>query len=224
VVDVLAQLRNEVIQFGIDLDECRSLTTDCDPGWNWNGWHGMRLLGMKRDLSVSLSAANVYILVVLIPTLVLLVIPYTAMWGLDSFFDGLYRFAAWGSFLPVILIGVPIHELIHGLTWVWVGKISFGELQFGVRALTPYAHCKVPITAQAYRIGGLMPALLLGMLPYAIGLISGKGWFTSLGLVFIFAAGGDLLVLWTLRGVSGKAWVEDHPSRVGCYVMEEKSG
>ena len=179
---------------------------------------------MKRDLSISFGAANVYMLVILIPMMALLIFPFTALWGLDNFFEGLYRFADWSSFLPVILIGVPMHELIHGLTWVWLGKISFGELHFGVRALTPYTQCKVPIPVQAYRIGALMPALLLGLLPYGIGLIGGKGWFTSFGLVFTFAAGGDLLVLWTLRGVSGKGWVEDHPSRVGCYVMEEKSG
>ena len=34
------------------------------------------------------------------------------------------------------------------------------------------------------------------------------------------AAGGDWLVLWLLRGVSPGAFVEDHPTRAGCYVLE----
>jgi hypothetical protein len=176
---------------------------------------------MKRDLSIPLSTATVYILLFLVPMMALLILPYNAIWGLESLLDGMYRFADWPSFLFVILIGVPLHELIHALAWMWFGRISLKEIRFGVKALTPYAHCKVPIRARAYRIGAFMPAFLLGFLPYAIGLIGGDGWFTSFGLVFIFAAGGDLLVLWALRGVDGEAWVEDHPSRAGCYVMDE---
>ena len=98
---------------------------------------------MKKDLSISLSAASVYILLLLIPMMALLIIPYTAIWGLESFLAGLYRFASWPSFLLVILIGVPLHELIHALAWMGFGKISLREIQFGVKALTPYAHCKI---------------------------------------------------------------------------------
>ena len=187
----------------------------------------MRFVGKqdgKRDRSISIGAATVYMLVLLIPLMVLLVIPYNAIWGLDSFLNGVVRFLDWESFLLAILIGVPAHELIHGLAWAWFGKIPFREIKFGLKALTPYAHCKVPIQARAYRIGGLMPLLLLGVLPYAIGLISGNGWFLSFGLIYILAAGGDLLVLWTLRGIHGEAWVMDHPSRAGCYVMEGERG
>jgi hypothetical protein len=170
-----------------------------------------------------MTAATVYILILLIPLMALLILPYDALWGLEKFFMGLQRFMDWSSFLPAIIIGVPAHELIHGLSWMWFGRISIQEIKFGFKALTPYAHCKVPIRARAYRVGAFMPALLLGILPYGIGLISGSGWFTSFGLVYILAAGGDLLVLWILRGVSGEAWVEDHPYRAGCYVMEENN-
>jgi hypothetical protein len=176
---------------------------------------------MKKDLSISMSAATVYILLMLIPLMVLLMIPFNAIWGMNTFFVGLEKFMDWPSFLPVILIGVPAHELIHGLSWVWFGKIPFRDIKFGLKALTPYAHCKVPMRARAYRFGAVMPAFLLGILPYVVGLVTGSGWFTSFGLVYILAAGGDLLVLWTLRSVSGEVWVEDHPSRAGCYIMED---
>jgi hypothetical protein len=33
-------------------------------------------------------------------------------------------------------------------------------------------------------------------------------------------AGGDLIVVWTIRGVPGRARVLDHPSRVGCRVLD----
>jgi hypothetical protein len=176
---------------------------------------------VKRDHSISIGSATVYILILLIPLMVLLIFPYTAMWGLDNFLNSLIQFMDWSSFVPAILIGVIVHELIHGFAWALFGKVPFRKIQFGLKALTPYAHCRVPIRAQAYRMGAVMPTLLLGILPYVIGLTSGAGWFTVLGLVYIFAGGGDLLVLWTLRGVDGESWVMDHPSRAGCYVLEE---
>lgn len=179
---------------------------------------------MKRDLSVSMTTASLYMLVVMVPLMLLLVLLYCGVWGSDRFFAGLYRFMDWDSILPALLIGVPAHELIHGLAWVWFGKISIKDIKFGLKSLAPYTHCKVPIRAKAYRMGAFMPVLLLGVLPYTIGLLAGNGWLPAFGLVYILAAGGDLLVLWILRGVDGQALVEDHPSQAGCYVMEKNSG
>jgi hypothetical protein len=175
---------------------------------------------MKRDLSISLTTASLYMLVVMVPLMLLLVLLYCAIWGSDRFFTDLYRFMGWDSLLPVLLVGVPVHELIHGISWVWFGKISIRDVRFGLKTLTPYTHCKVPIRAKAYRMGAFMPGLILGILPYVIGLMVGDGWIADFGLLYILAAGGDLLVLWILRGVNSYAWVEDHPSRAGCYVMD----
>jgi hypothetical protein len=34
------------------------------------------------------------------------------------------------------------------------------------------------------------------------------------------AAGGDLMVLWLIRGVRRGQFVQDHPTQVGCYLIE----
>ena len=175
---------------------------------------------MKSDRSMSIGSASLFTLVIVLPTMVLLVVLYAAIWGSGNFFNALNRFLDWSSLLPVLIIGVPVHEGIHALSWLWLGKITKKDIRFGVKSLTPYTHCEVPIRASAYRGGAIMPALILGVLPYVIGLGTGLGWFTSFGLMYIFAAGGDLLILWILRGVKGEAMVEDHPLRVGCYVFE----
>jgi hypothetical protein len=175
---------------------------------------------MKRDLSISMTTASLYMLVAMVPLMLLLVLLYCAVWGSDMFVADLYRFMGWESLLPVLLIGVPVHELIHGIGWVLFGKISIRDVRFGLKSLTPYTHCKVPIRAKAYRMGAFMPGLMLGILPYVIGIMVGNGWIMAFGLLYILAAGGDLLVLWILRDVNREAWVEDHPSRAGCYVME----
>jgi len=169
---------------------------------------------------MSIAAASSFTLLFVLPALVLLVILYGAIWGIDRFFEGVSRFLDWKSIIPVLLLGVPAHEAIHGLTWLWLGRIPKEDIKFGIRSLTPYTHCEVPMPASIYRAGAIMPGLILGLIPYSIGLVTGSSWHISFGLVYIFAAGGDILILWILRGVKAETRVEDHPSRVGCYVYE----
>lgn len=72
----------------------------------------------------------------------------------------------------------------------------------------------------AYRLGGLMPGLVLGLILYALSLILGNGTLLLFGVIHTLAAGGDCLVLWLLRGVRPGALVEDHLTRAGSYVLE----
>lgn len=65
-----------------------------------------------------------------------------------------------------------------------------------------------------------MPLLALGILQALIGIGIGNGWIMLFGFLFTIGAGGDMLVLWLLRGVKAGQLVEDHPSRVGCYLIE----
>jgi hypothetical protein len=179
----------------------------------------------KKDLSISISQAYVYMLAFVVPLIAVLSVLFVLAWGLVAFFDGLSSFARLSSAIPSLVIGVPLHELIHGLSWAYFGKRPIKDIKFGFQlsSLTPYAHSKVPLPARAYRIGALMPALVLGVLPYALGLATGMGWFTIFGLLYIFAAGGDLVVYWLIRKVDGETLVEDHPSRAGCYVLVGES-
>ena len=59
-----------------------------------------------------------------------------------------------------------------------------------------------------------MPALLLGLLPAIVALFTGSGWLLVFGLIFTIAAGGDMVILWTLRRVPGNICArEAKPSR-----------
>jgi len=174
----------------------------------------------KLDRSVSVAEANLKMLGIALPLILLLCLAYAGVWGLASLLNGLMAFARPVSLLASLFLGVPSHELIHGLSWAVFGRRPLRDVKFGfqLRSLTPYAHLRVPLPARAYRLGALMPALLLGFVPYLAGLALGNGWLLSFGLLYVFAAGGDLLVLWLLRDIPGGAWVEDHPSRAGCLV------
>ncbi|KXK15545.1 MAG: hypothetical protein UZ14_CFX002000566 [Chloroflexi bacterium OLB14] len=178
----------------------------------------------KTDLSVSMLKANLYTLLFALPIGFLLSWFYVARWGFEnltlgfaSFFTNLFYF------LITFVFGIVTHEVIHAVTWMIAGKKPFSAIKFGFlwTSLTPYAHCKEPLKVNAYRIGTAMPAILLGLLPSLVAILNGNSWLIIFGVIFVIAAGGDMLILWLLRNVEKNKFVEDHPTQAGCYVLDE---
>ena len=134
-------------------------------------------------------------------------------------------FGSFWLFLSVVAVGVVVHEGLHGLAWRWASGLPWSAFTFGFqwKTLTPYAHASQPMPARAYRLGAAAPGVLIGLLPAAVGLLAGWGMAFSFGLFFTFAAGGDVLILWLLRGVAPETLVEDHPTRAGCLVHHDAS-
>ncbi len=179
------------------------------------------LLFTRRDISISIGAANLYGLLI-VPLLLLIALPYALIWGYGTLRDGLSEFFRLPVFLPTLVLGTVEHELIHGLSWAYVGRKPWKSIKLGfhARTLTPYAHCREPLEVRAYRISALMPCLILGIIPIVIATLTGHQWLMWFGLFFTLAAAGDLVVVWSIRGVEPGKLVQDHPSRVGCYILE----
>jgi hypothetical protein len=175
----------------------------------------------KRDLSISMARANVIVMFITIPVVLLQFAIFILLRGIENLEP------AWNAVLliVVVLLGVVIHELIHGISWVIFGHKAFSALKFGFqwKTLTPYAHLKEPIEVSAYRLGAFMPGFLLGIVPYMLSLVLGSGNLFWFSLVHTSAAGGDWLILWLLRNVQAGRQVEDHPTQAGCYVLEALS-
>ena len=125
-------------------------------------------------------------------------------------------------FFVILLVSIVVPDFIHGLTWKIVANKTSTTITYGVRwkTLTPYAHVNEPLDVNVYRIGGFMPGFVLGIIPYLLSLLLGDTNLLSFGIIHTFAAGGDWLILWSLRNLNREALVEDHPSRAGCYVIE----
>ncbi len=179
---------------------------------------------MKKDLTVSFLRANVVAFLVFIPT-GLLALLYFEVWGWrPGPASGAVTFTVEGviSFIAAVVIGLFLHEVIHMGTALILGRKTLQDVKLGLdpKTLSPYFHCKVPLEVSVYRAVSSMPGILLGILPYILGLLFGNPWIMIFGLVFILGAGGDWLILWLLRGVRAGTLVEDHPSRVGCTVIE----
>jgi hypothetical protein len=173
----------------------------------------------KEDRSVSMGRANGWALGVLGPPVVALAAAFVALHGWGPILE-VGREAPWPLVLGVLVGGVLAHEGLHALAWKLAAGLPWGDMTLGFqwKTLTPYAHARVPMPARAYRIGALTPGVVLGLVPAAAGLALGDGEGFLFGLLFTFAAGGDALILWLLRGVAPGRLVEDHPARAGCYV------
>ncbi len=178
----------------------------------------------KRDLSISMGRANLLSIYFVLPVILLAII-YLFIWGIDS----TLAFLSSSKSKPMVLwaivcmvAGVIVHELIHGLVWMYFTGKKNEHFKFGFnwKTITPYAHCKEPMDILSYRLGAAAPGIILGIVPYLIGLVAGNPVITIFGLFFIMAASGDALILWTLRNVDKGKLVEDHPTRVGCYIID----
>lgn len=181
----------------------------------------------RRELTVSMLAANAYALITGFLPALLLPALYALFWGSEGVQRGLDRLFDFegGQMVLLLLLLIPgtvVHELLHAAGWIYFGKVGRDAIRFGFqwKTLTPYAHCRVPLPASAYRAGTLLPGLVLGVIPGLAGVLLGNFFLVVFGFVFTFAAGGDVLILWLLRGVSPQAMVEDHPTKAGCYVLE----
>lgn len=181
----------------------------------------------KRKLTVNLIWANVFSVVLLIVLGIASLFLWLFVWGADSIDpDGIYNpsdvlYSA--VFLAALLLGIVLHELIHGITWAYVSKKGWKSISFGVqwKMLTPYCHCDEPMDVRSYRIGAMMPMFVLGILPFIIGLAIQSGLLYCYGVFFIVAAAGDILIFWKIRKEPRCNLVLDHPTEAGCYIFEE---
>jgi len=175
----------------------------------------------KQDLSIPMWHANIIVTFLAIPLLLLQFSLYVSLFGAQGIAP------SWGV-LPLILIifiGMSIHELIHGLTWMIVGGKALSAIKFGFqwKSITPYAHLKEPVDINTYRLGTIMPGLVLGIFVYILSLILVDGNLFWFSLIHTSAAGGDFLILWLIRNVRAGSLVEDHPTNAGCYVIESET-
>jgi hypothetical protein len=187
----------------------------------------------KTELTLTAAEANVQALVFMLPILVLYMVPYVLLWpeqisleAIESFVLAhgvqvlLYPFLM----LLVFVAGAVVHELLHGLTWALFCQHGVKSIKYGVhwRYLTPYCHCQEMLPLRPYILGGIMPGLVMGLLPALGGMATGNLLLFLFGLFFSIAASGDLLVLWMLRRARATDLVQDHPEKIGCFVYSRK--
>ena len=68
-----------------------------------------------------------------------------------------------------------------------------------------------------------MPGIILGIIPSIIAIVTGSLGLFIFGLFFTLAAGGDFMIVNLLRNEPKNNLVQDHPSKIGCYIFRPKN-
>ncbi len=125
--------------------------------------------------TIGMLKANIVALVVLGLVCLLGVAGMYAIWGgfsLGNPWNGMLFIVGFG-------VGIAVHELIHGFTWMWATRSSFRHLRFGVLRGGVYCHIDVPMSKRKYVVGALMPLLLLGVVPFFLSFVINSLWLIS---------------------------------------------
>ena len=194
----------------------------------------------KEENLISIVWANVFSLLMLIPSILIFVLPYYFIWSntslgipivndlINAIIDGdifvaLKLFTFFLAFLAIIILGIILHELIHGIFFAKYAKNGFSSIKFGViwKKLMPYCNCKEPLTVRHYIIAAIMPTIILGIIPSIISILIGNVWVLLFGIIFIVSGAGDILIIHSLRNEKKDDLVIDHPSEPGCYIFRK---
>jgi hypothetical protein len=184
----------------------------------------------NTSYTLSGRQANLYGLLFALPVLLFAAIPYILIWckfenNLRDFFYPIIERnmpviqqaidAKW--WLIVLLLGgIVLHELTHGIIMAAFAKNGWKSVSFGfnIKAIAPYAHCNEPLTPFAYRLSLMMPGILLGDIPVLISWFTGNIVFLLFGILFYWAAAGDVILLWMSRNIDD-GMLQDHPEKIG---------
>ena len=127
-------------------------------------------------------------------------------------------------FVAAVVVGVVVHEGIHGVLIALLVPGGFKQVQWGYdrATMTPFAHARGPLRAWQMAVVCLGPLVMMGLAPFVWAVVYGSIFLYLLSLVFIVAAGGDILYALLLRKVPAGTWVEDLPDAVGFSVAEDR--
>ena len=123
--------------------------------------------------------------------------------------------------MVAIVVGIVVHELIHGFTWMAVTRQSFKHLSFGTMAGAVYCHIDVPMRKRPYIIGAVMPLLLLGVIPTVVAIAVGSLFWLVFGVIFVVCAIGDIMIMWIIRREPSDTLIYDHPTEAGCVIYRK---
>ncbi len=187
----------------------------------------------KAERIIDIVWANVFALLLIIPVAIILLVPYFFIWNEQFSVGAIKQMLADSSFVSslsaslvffiVMVIGIVMHEIIHGITWSFFTSNGHKSIKYGVmwKLLTPYCHCKEPLKLTHYIFGAIMPAVILGIIPSIIAIFVGNLSLLCFGMLFTIVAAGDFLIIYSLRNDRFDDMVLDHPTAAGCYVYRK---
>ena len=115
-------------------------------------------------------------------------------------------------FLLAVIIAMFLHEGIDKK------RVKFGITWWKIIP-TPYTHCDAEIDTSGYRKVLIMPFIVLGVIPLLIGIWISSALVIIFGTTLIVGAVGDLMVMYSIRTLSPKQKIVDHPKLIGVRLV-----
>ncbi len=125
------------------------------------------------------------------------------------------------QFLMLVAIGIPTHELIHGLVFSMYSKNGFRSIRFSIKNFNPYCHFLEPLKAHQFKVVAVAPFFILGLVPVITALIYNILWLAKYGILFTIGAGGDIWIFFMLNRFDKSQKIQDHPEKMGFIVTDE---
>lgn len=178
----------------------------------------------SRKVTIDIGQANVFALAIFVISAIVFLVLYYFLWPeqWSLSFISESGFGGYMLFFVLMLVGIVVHELIHGISWAFFAPGGWKSISFGVlwKVLTPYCHCDEPMSVRGYIVGAMMPCVLLGLVPAIVALCIGHLPTLIWGIFFIAAAAGDIWMSWLLTKEDPKSRLLDHPSEAGFYILD----
>lgn len=179
----------------------------------------------ENNLTIGVVYANVMAFVLGLPIIIVLGILFFKYNLGDSGLSFTFTIKESMIFLISLLVLIVVHELIHGAFWGIFAKEHLKSIEFGfmVQYLTPYCCCKEVLTKGQYIIGGIMPTVILGIIPAVVAIFTGSWLVFVIGCIMILSGGGDMTIILKLlmyRSTKQEILYMDHPYECGLVVFE----
>jgi hypothetical protein len=118
-------------------------------------------------------------------------------------------------FLSIVAAFSLAHEMIHGMYW---SKYTEVKISVIINLIFRGCYCKEPIIIKKFIMGLIMPTIILGVIPFIIGMVIGNILLFGFGILFIVVGSDDFLIMYLLRKEDKKNWVKDMDNTIGIIV------
>jgi hypothetical protein len=192
---------------------------------------------LKEDVTINIIWANIFGIIVLTFSALIFGWIFYLFWPekiqtikisnhlIDSQDRLLITIQNIGICFAILLPGIIVHELIHGIFFSIFTKDKFKSIKFGImpakKLFSPYCHCKEKLRINTYRLAIIAPLIIMGIIPAIISIIIGNMGLLFWGIIFIVAASGDILIFIKTIKEKNNTWIYDHPTEGGYFVYRK---
>jgi hypothetical protein len=144
--------------------------------------------------------------------------------GTQGFLIGVDNFFSFQNLFLIFSAGFVVHELLHFLSWQAFSGLPIQDFRLGMRwsQFTPVIGCQRPMRPFAFRIGLIMPFLLMGVLPMSFAFYFQNAWLLCSAVIYMAWASADILTFILFWKAPSNSFVEMHRTALGCIVYNPK--